>query len=182
MSILQLMPVISEVLGEQASGLVLATAGVTQLPAADVFCDETPAAAVHQALRKEFPGTAEHIARLAGTRTADWIVATRLPPVAAMTLSRMPVWLASPVLCGLIEKHAWTFMGSGQFRVINRSSPVFELKDNPVIRGEFSEHPVCSWHAAVFQQLFRSLVDPAISCTETHCSACGDAACRFELI
>lgn len=181
MSILQLVPVIGELLGEDAGTLVLASAGVTRLPEADAFCDEAPAAAVHQALRKEFPDMADRITRCAGGRTGDWILATRMPPVAAMTMSRMPAWLASPVLCGLIEKHAWTFAGSGQFRVANRSKPVFELTDNPVVRGEVADHPLCSWHAAVFEHLFRSLVDDGLICVETHCSACGDSVCRFEI-
>ena len=182
MSILQLVPVIDELLGKEAGSRVLARAGITLLPEADAFCDEAPAAAVHQALRKEFPEMAERITRCAGGRTGDWILATRMPPVAAMTLSSLPAWLASPVLCGLIEKHAWTFAGSGRFRVVNRSQPVFELADNPVIRGEVADHPVCSWHAAVFEHLFRSIVDPELSCIETHCSACGDSICRFEII
>lgn len=181
MSILHLLPVIGEVLGEDARSLVLARAGVKQLPEAEVFCDEAPAAAIHQALREAFPEMAEQITRNAGGRTGDWILATRMPPVASMTLSRMPPWLAAPVLCGLIEKHAWTFAGSGDFRVANRSRPVFELENNPVVRGETSASPLCSWHAAVFERLFRSLIDPDMTCIETHCSACGDSACRFEI-
>lgn len=181
MSILQLIPVIGEMLGSPASNQVLRAAGITQLPSGDRLCDEAPAAAVHQALRREFPGVADQITRHAGERTGNWIIATRMPPVAANALAHMPAWLASPVLCGLIDKHAWTFAGSGQFRVVSRHPVIFELENNPVVRGESAEHVVCSWHSAVFERLFRALIDPGMICVETRCSACGDSVCRFEI-
>lgn len=181
MSILQLIPVIGEMLGNPASSRVLRAAGITQLPTADRLCDEAPAAAVHQALRREFPEVADQITRYAGERTGNWIIATRMPPVAATAMAHMPAWLASPVLCGLIDKHAWSFAGSGQFRVVSRHPVIFELENNPVVRGESAEHVVCSWHSAVFERLFRALVNPQMICVETRCSACGDGVCRFEI-
>lgn len=181
MSILQLLPVIGEVLGAHAGRRVLRAAGVKRLPREDRLCDEAPAAAVHQALRREFPDIADQITRHAGERTGNWIIDSRMPPVAARTLANMPAWLASPVLCRLIERHAWTFAGSGRFRVVSRDPVVFELEDNPVVRGEHAKHPICSWHAAVLERLFRALVDPGMICVETRCSACGDSACRFEM-
>ncbi len=181
MSILHLLPVIGEVLGTHAGSHILRSAGVKRLPPEDRLCDEAPAAAVHQALRREYPEIADQITRHAGERTGNWIVASRMPPVASRTLAHMPGWLASPVLCSLIDRHAWSFAGSGRFRVVSRQPVVFELEDNPVIRGEKAAHPICSWHAAVFERLFRALVDPRMICIETHCSASGDSSCRFEM-
>jgi bacteriochlorophyll 4-vinyl reductase len=37
---------------------------------------------------------------------------------------------------------------------------VFEIADNPVVRGEHSETPLCHWHAAVFERLFSALCGP----------------------
>ncbi|MEM1431648.1 MAG: V4R domain-containing protein, partial [Pseudomonadota bacterium] len=41
--------------------------------------------------------------------------------------------------------------------------------------------PLCHWHAAVFERLFRVLVSPESSVTEVACCAMGAPACRFEI-
>jgi divinyl protochlorophyllide a 8-vinyl-reductase len=40
-----------------------------------------------------------------------------------------------------IARHAWTFAGSGRFRVV--APLVFEIADNPIVRGEVSDVPLC---------------------------------------
>ena len=44
---------------------------------------------------------------------------------------------------------------------------VFALADNPVVRGEVDDHPLCHWHAAVFERLFRALIAPQTRVVET---------------
>jgi divinyl protochlorophyllide a 8-vinyl-reductase len=78
-----------------------------------------------------------------------------------------------------IARHAWTFAGSGRFRVV--APLVFEIADNPIVRGEVSDVPLCHWHRAVFETLFRALVDDRLRCAEVACCATGNAACRFVL-
>jgi divinyl protochlorophyllide a 8-vinyl-reductase len=58
---------------------------------------------------------------------------------------------------------------------------LFEIADNPVVRGETAATPVCHWHSAVFAGLFAALVDPHTQVIETACCACGAPACRFEV-
>ena len=96
-------------------------------------------------------------------------------------LQHSPPWLAAPLLARTIDRHAWTFAGSGRFRIASKRPLVFELHDNPVVRGETAAEPICHWHAAVFQRLFNSLVDPDLTCRETACCATGSDCCRFEL-
>ncbi|MEL7258851.1 MAG: hypothetical protein AAFN80_13550, partial [Pseudomonadota bacterium] len=55
-------------------------------------------------------------------------------------------------------KHAWTFAGSGQFECV--SPWTYRIEDNPVVRGEISQAPLCTWHAAVFEHLYQVLVHP----------------------
>ena len=181
-SILQLVPVLDARLGEAARSQLLDAVGVHRLPADDGLMDEAPAARVHQALRHHYPQLAPDLAREAGERTADYILKHRIPAVAQRVLRRLPAWLAAPMLASAIEKHAWTFAGSGRFRVVSKQPLVFELVDNPVVRGEQAAAPVCTWHAAVFQRLFNTLVDRNMHCVETRCCACGDDSCRFELL
>lgn len=141
--------------------------------------DEGPAARMHAALRARLPDAAPALLARAGRGTADYILAHRIPRPAQALLRALPPVLAAPLLTRAIAQHAWTFAGSGRFRVAGRLT--FEIADNPLIRGETAPAPICSWHAAVFERLFRVLVYDRLRAKETACCACGDPACRFEL-
>lgn len=160
---------------------VLAAGGVAGLPRDDAMIDEAPVAQVHQALRRLVPDQAPGLAREAGLRTADYILEHRIPVTAQWVLRHLPDRVAARLLAGAIARNAWTFAGSGAFRVVQARPMVFELADNPVVRGERAGAPVCQWHAAVFERLFAALVDPGVTVRETACCACGAPACRFEI-
>jgi divinyl protochlorophyllide a 8-vinyl-reductase len=83
------------------------------------------------------------------------------------------------VLSRAITAHAWTFAGSGRFTAVTPWQ--FELDDNPLIRGVTSDAPVCDWHRAVFQRLYKTLVARNVRCREVTCKAAGDPCCRFVL-
>jgi divinyl protochlorophyllide a 8-vinyl-reductase len=53
------------------------------------------------------------------------------------------------------------------------------MTDNPLRAGERAAAPVCAWHAAVFECLFRALASPRVQATETACEAAGDGCRRF---
>ena len=180
-SVLQLVPVLDEVLGSGPREMLMAESGLRELPPDDGLMEEAPAALLHQAVRAHYPELAPELTRRAGLRTADYIISHRIPPVVMQLLVLSPPWLSAPLLARTIEKHAWTFAGSGLFRVVSRHPLVFELHDNPVVRGESAGEPLCHWHAAVFQRLYNSLVDKELVCTETACCATGSDCCRFEL-
>lgn len=180
-SVLQLVPVLDAQLGPLARQRLLASAGLKELPSDEGLMPEGPAALLHQELRRQYAADAGELAREAGERTGDYIIAHRIPTVARRVIRKMPAWLGAPLLASAIEKHAWTFAGSGTFRVVSRQPLVFELIDNPVVRGEHADHPLCDWHAAVFQRLFNVLVDRHMKCVETRCCAMGAESCRFEL-
>lgn len=181
-AILQLVPVLEDAAGAAMTGHLLAMAGVFELPDPDAgLMDEAPAARLHQALRTEMPEVAPQLAREAGWRTGDYILAHRIPKPAQRLLRLMPARMSAPILARAVEKHAWTFCGSGVFRLVSSWPVVFEIHDNPVVRGERSDTPLCHWHAAVFERLFATLCGPLWRCTETRCCAQGASACRFEM-
>lgn len=181
-AILQLVPVLEDAAGPDMTRHLLAMAGVFELPdPAAGLIDEAPAARLHQALRAELPQVAPMLAREAGWRTGGYILAHRIPRKAQTLLGLMPARLSAPILARAIERHAWTFCGSGAFRLVSRWPVVFEIEDNPVVRGERSDIPLCHWHAAVFERLFSALCGRTWRCTETRCCAQGAPACRFEM-
>jgi divinyl protochlorophyllide a 8-vinyl-reductase len=179
-AILQLIPVLDQAGGLELRQEVMARAGVFELPDGSEMIPEGPAARLHQALRAAMPDLAPVMAAEAGRRTADYILAHRIPLAAQRALKLLPAPVAAFALSKAIDKHAWTFVGSGQFTVL--SSTRFEIGHNPVVQGEVADHPLCDWHAAVFARLYQELVHPDFFCVETACSAQNGSACIFELI
>ncbi|MEL7177783.1 MAG: bacteriochlorophyll 4-vinyl reductase [Pseudomonadota bacterium] len=178
-AILQLVPVIELAGGRELRDQIFAAAGVFDMPSGDHMISEAPAARVHQALRAQVPDLAAALAWEAGRRTADYILAHRIPRIAQAMLKALPWRVSASLLSKAIKKNAWTFAGSGEFRVL--SPYVFELAHNPIVAGEQSDTPLCYWHAAVFERLYQVLVHPHMICRETACMAQGAEACRFEL-
>jgi divinyl protochlorophyllide a 8-vinyl-reductase len=89
--------------------------------------------------------------------------------------------LGARVLAGAIARHSWTFAGSGSFRISGWRPLTFEVGGNPLVAGLRGDHPICHWHAAVFERLFARLVWRGCIVREVACVAAGDAVCRFEV-
>lgn len=176
-AILQLDPLL------RAAGLdraVYEAADLDVLPDGESMIDEAPVARVHQALRRLAPDMAEGLSYEAGVMTGRYILTHRIPQTAQSMLLSLPWRLSARLLARAIAANAWTFAGSGEFRVLSPFS--FELRDNPIVRGERADHAICHWHCGVFTTLYAALVHPKMRCVETECGATGYPACRFELV
>ena len=180
-AVLQLVPVLDAHLGTDQRCALLDEAGIRVLPDGTRMIDEQPVARLHQVLRARHPDRARTLAARAGTATGDYILRHRIPGPAQRLLRALPAPLSARLLARAIAKHAWTFAGSGRFRIASARPLVFEIADNPVVRGERAAAPVCDWHAAVFEQLYRALVSEDYVVRESHCAAQGADRCRFEL-
>jgi divinyl protochlorophyllide a 8-vinyl-reductase len=180
-AVLQLVPILERIGGRVLAEEILAGSGLDHLSADAGMIDEKAAAGVHRALRRQLPDLASSIAAEAGRRTADYILAHRIPARVQRLLKALPAGLASRLLARAIARHAWTFAGSGCFEVVRHSPPVFELHGNPLVRGERADACLCHWHTAVFERLFRALASPDATVRETVCAAQGRGVCRFEV-
>jgi divinyl protochlorophyllide a 8-vinyl-reductase len=153
--------------------------------------DERDVTDLHRALRETLDvAEVDRVAREAGERTATYLLAHRIPRPAQAVLRRLPAPLAARALLRAIGAHAWTFTGSGRFAgappgwraASHGGEPVrLSLHDNPTCRGVHTVAPACSYHAAVFETLFATLVHPRARVIETACEAAGGDACRFEV-
>ena len=144
--------------------------------------DELRAARLHQGLRDRlaWPQAREILAD-AGRLTGDYIFANRIPGFFRVLLRFLPRGLGLRLLLDAIARHAWTFVGTGEFRV-RRGRPIaLEIQDNPLCARERRAAPICVWHAAVFERLFQRLVSRDARVEEIQCEAAGDACCRFVL-
>jgi len=180
-AVLQLVPVLDRAGGRDLRARLIRVAGLSEVPDGTAMLDEMAVARLHQAMRTELPAIAPGLARAAGRRTGDYIRINRIPRGAQALLHLLPARLAAPLLARAIAAHAWTFAGSGRFRIAANRPLTFEIDDNPLVRGERSDCPLCDWHAAVFERLFTRLVDPRLRCREVACCAMGAPACRFEI-
>lgn len=111
----------------------------------------------------------------AGRRTAQYVMANRIPGSVRSLLRVMPSFLATPLLCRAIKHHAWTFAGSGSCETSGIRRVKLDIKNNPLAI------PDCPWHSAVILTMFRSLADRSMQLQHSYCCARGDAFCRFEL-
>lgn len=181
-AVIQLGQALRARLGEEAAREVFDGAGLREMlerPPAGMVEQDT-AARLFESLFARLPAAgAAEIAREAGTRTADYVMAHRIPRAARAVLKVLPAALAAPLLIGAIGRHAWTFAGSGTFTASPGPPPgmtrVIEIAGNPLAM------PGCAWHLAVFERLFRVLVAPRAAVAHTRCCHAGAPACRFEI-
>lgn len=174
-AVLQLMAVLDREVGRQARDRVFA--GLRLPPPDSGMIPQAEAIAAHRALRATLPGQADALLVAAGEATAEYILRHRIPAVARGVIRLLPARIGARVLARAIERHAWTFAGSGRFRVAGLSPLVFELQQNPLAQ----DGAVCVWHAAVFARLFERLVWRKVSVIETRCAGQGGDLCRFEI-
>lgn len=138
--------------------------------------DQGLAARLHDALRLTLPAEdAARIAGDAGTRTADYLLANRIPKPVQWAMKVLPARAAARILLSAMASNAWTYAGTGRVRTQGGNPCVLEIIDNPLAQ------PQCHWHVAVFERLFRTLVAKGAVVRHTSCCAQGAQACRFEI-
>nr|AAP73429.1 4-vinyl protochlorophyllide reductase [Rubrivivax gelatinosus] len=95
--------------------------------------DEAEVRRLHGVLRESLgPAAAREIAHAAGVRTADYLLARRIPKPVQALLKVLPAPLAARVLLTAIGRNSWTFAGSGQFSYVFGRPCVLTIRDNPL--------------------------------------------------
>lgn len=115
------------------------------------------------------------IARDAGRRTADYILANRIPSLAKLVLKLLPARLSAALLLKAVSRNAWTFAGSGRFGYELGRTARLEIASNPLVM------PGCAWHVGVFERLFGALVSvrTSVRCLEIEPGSSRDS--HFEI-
>lgn len=171
-AVLKAVEVMEERLGHATTAAILTQAQIARLPSGENMIPEIEALRLHRWLALHDPMGAFVIAEEAGARTADYIIANRIPRAAVWVLRHLPAMLAAPLLMAAVRKHAWTFIGAGRFAPAGAWSFTIDrtCAGDPVPPPESLFH----WYAAVFTRLYRRLV--AGDCTCRH-HAPGGPAC-----
>lgn len=151
-----------------------------QPPAAMV--PEEEVTLLHHVLAEELGHVvAGRIAREAGRRTGDYLLAHRIPKPAQAVLKLLPEGLASRLLLKAVGKHSWTFAGSGTFTVHSASPAVVSISGCPLCKGMEATEAICDFYTGTFERLFQVLVHPGTVVVETECAAMGADRCTFEM-
>jgi len=114
-AVLQTVAAMEARLGRAETRAILDDAQIDALPSGDHMIPEAHALRLHRWLALHEPLGSFTIAEDAGARTADYIIANRIPRPAVWLLRHLPASAAAPLLMAAIRKHAWTFIGAGQF-------------------------------------------------------------------
>lgn len=156
-AILQLVAVLDAEEGRTTRDWVMRGSGQSVPPDDAGMWPEAACRAVHLAVYRDLPNRVEGLMAKAGAATADYILANRIPGPAKALIRALPAALGARLLTAAITRHAWTFVGSGHFRVASRAPLTVEIGNNPLSPGG-GRH--CHWHAAVFARLYQALVWP----------------------
>lgn len=116
----------------------------------------------------------------AGTYTADYVAANRIPAIFRSLLERLPARLAIPLLLRAFRRHAWTFAGSSHFEVTGSYPREILLDDAPTCRAGNCGGSSGEYYAAAFQGLL-SLASPDVRVGEVECRCSGAGVCRFAI-
>ncbi len=147
----------------------------------ETMVPEAEVSALHLELRSALGlKRAASISWIAGVRTADYLLANRIPRPVQSLLKLLPRKLAAYILLKAIGAHAWTFAGSGRFSWSFGHGVKLSFENCPLCRGDHAATPCCHYYAATFERLFRKLIAPDAVVTETRCIATGHDACEFE--
>lgn len=163
-AILQALPVMERMLGASESAHILQEARIATLPDGESMIPEADAMRLHHALSMRDPFEAIDIAREAGHGTADYIIANRIPHIAAKILRWLPARLAAPLLMKAIARHAWTFIGSGRFEA--DGGWAFTIDRTEADDLMMPTDSLFEWYGAVFTRLYQRLVHPRARCRD----------------
>jgi len=183
-AIIRVLETLHESFGPDVTAGLLTQAGLghylVKLP--EKMVNETEVLRLHQVLRAQLgQPTCADITWKAGLKTADYLLANRIPKAAQVVFKALPAAMSARLLLKTIGGHSWTFAGSGQFSYEVGKTVVLTIRNNPLCRDVRTDVPVCDFYSATFERLFQVLVHPKTKVEETACEAKGDDVCRFEL-
>jgi divinyl protochlorophyllide a 8-vinyl-reductase len=140
--------------------------------------DQSIPAALFAALYAELPlAQAGQVAHRAGWLTGQYILAHRIPRLAQKVLHLLPARLGAQMLLRAIQRHAWTFAGTGICQ-IGRGDGAGVLGQISLLQNPMPM-PESLWHQGVFAALFTAIISPRI---QVHHTALGPRDDLFTLI
>ena len=165
----------------RADALVAAATGRALGTWPEAMVDESEVIRLVHAVHEDLdPALREAVMRDAGVRTAEYLLANRIPRVAQRVLRVLPGALSLRLLLLAISRHTWTFAGTAHVHIHYGATATLSMRGCPMCRGLRATAPDCHYVAATLEHLAQRLADAAYEVVETTCEAQGGTACTFE--
>lgn len=116
----------------------------------------------------------ERVLRRSGGYVGDYILENRIPSFFQRLLGWLPRRISLRVLLMAISRHAWTFVGSGDFR--------FQYEDSMILRiacGSTHNDAVASFYEGAFERLIQALIDPGARVARLPSQQAGSLVFRY---
>lgn len=179
-SVLQTMEAMREFAGAGGPPLLAARAGIPRDFPDGMIPESWFVRLAHEVRSLLDEQDAEAVLRRSGTLTGEYVSRNRVPAPIRLVLRALPPRLAVPLLLQAFRRHAWTFAGSGDFRIEGPYPGILVLENAPTCRNGSGPARSCGYYEAAFESLLQ-LAAPGIRVTETDCTAGGAPACRFRI-
>lgn len=134
---------------------------------------------LHRALREQLGlPAASAVARDAGARAAEVLLAHHIGPLHQAVLRRLPARLAERGLQRELARLSWAFAADARVRL---EPGRIAVQGSPLCRGVRSDTPACDFVCALIERLYAVLVHPHARCVEIACESCGAPECVFDI-
>lgn len=172
--------VLQESFGTLACQTVLAHARIDTVPSGECMIPEIEALRLHRWMAMWDPVACFDVAEEAARRTADYIIASRMPAPAVRLLRHLPAQLAAPLLMRAIGRHAWTFAGAGRFT----PHGAWDFTIDRSVVDDLVRPPdtLSVWYAAVFTRLYQRMVDERSECSRLSTGSPNPSIFRFGIV
>jgi len=184
-AIIQTVAAMQESYGPRQSRTILHCGGLATLPdnLPTAMVDEQEFRALAQMLiRQVGVDSARQLLKRSGQLTAGYLLKHRIPRPVQLLLRALPRRQRLRRLLQAIEKHVWTFAGSGKISFNAEGLPWISIATPALCDTPETAAAVCSFYQGTFEQLLRTLVDRRVALWETECQARGDAACLYLIV
>ncbi|MGB5255625.1 MAG: bacteriochlorophyll 4-vinyl reductase [Woeseiaceae bacterium] len=179
-AVIQTLRAIRQLQGPEIASALAADAGISEqqpnamIPEAN-FVRLVAALRAHLSVDRSAP-----ILARAGSLTATYVAANRIPRIFKLVLRLLPARLALPLLLAAFRRHAWTFAGRSQFWVVGAFPGQIVLDDAPTCRRASADSCSGEYYAAAFEGLL-TLACANVRVREVACRSRGARDCRFAI-
>ena len=122
----------------------------------------------------------QEVLREAGYFTAKYVSERRIPTAVRWILALVPVRWGLPLLLKGCAAHAWTFAGSGEFRILGTPPRTLVLSAPPTCPPGRGQGFGGAYYEAAFEELL-AIAASGVRIRELSCRSRGDAECRFSM-
>lgn len=183
-AIIQTVAALREILGDDAARAALVRGGAGNLPdhLPHELIDEREFHALVELLLEQIGEERTlHVMVRSGQLTSDYVFANRIPVVARALLRLLPPRLGLRLLLPAMQRHTWTFAGSGVFAYDLTPTPSLSIANGSLFDTPAMAAAMCAYYRGAFEQMFRKLICPQATLRELECQARGDRRCRYVI-